>query len=256
MACTGDGAGVYGIGLGLPGLQAQFAAVRNADRNAVAIPDGISDDTAVLLTDNLPTGWCAARQSGVRPGGTVTVVGLGPVGLCAVMAALAMGAGRVLAIDPLPDRPAAAERLGAEGVSGDDVVTGVQDLIAGRKTDSVIDAVGSDDAIQCAIQLAAVGGSVAVAGVSGRSHTRASDDATLRDSDDAEVCVVLGAAGVTHTDPFGREPAPCPRAARVPPFRTAGWGGRLSSFRRPETWNSQDGIHRRRLITRCAAAQR
>ena len=165
MGCTGDGFGVYGIGIGLDGLQAEFAAVRNADRNVVAIPDDISDDAAVLLTDNLPTGWSAAREAGVRPGATVAVVGLGPVGLCAVMSAMVMGASRVLAIDPLPDRRAAAEKLGAEGVFADDVAGLVRELTAGRNVDAVVEAVGNDAAIRTAIQVAARGASVAIAGV-------------------------------------------------------------------------------------------
>ncbi len=165
MRCTGEGPGVYGIGVGLDGLQAQFAAVRNADRNVVAIPEGISDDAAVLLTDNLPTGWCSARQADVRPGAVVVVVGLGPVGLCAVMSAVAMGASRVLAIDPLADRRQAAEKYGAEGVYNDDVVAAVRELTRGRNADCVIEAVGHNATIETSIQLAAVGGTVAIAGV-------------------------------------------------------------------------------------------
>ena len=165
MGCSAGGAEVYGVGVGPEGLQAQFAAVRNADRNIVAISDSISDDAAVLLTDNLPTGWCAARQAGVSPGATVAIIGLGPVGLCAVMSAVTLGAARVLAIDPLPDRRALAEQCGAEGVFDDDVVGVIREITGGRNADSVIEAVGSDATIQTAIQIAAVGGSVSIAGV-------------------------------------------------------------------------------------------
>jgi alcohol dehydrogenase len=165
MGCTAGGAEVYGVGVGPEGLQAQFAAVRNADRNVFAISDSVNDDAAILLTDNLPTGWCAARQAGVSPGATVAVIGLGPVGLCAVMSAITLGAARVLAIDPLPHRRALAERLGAEGVFDDDLVGVIRETTGGRNAESVIEAVGSDTTIQNAIQIASVGGSVSIAGV-------------------------------------------------------------------------------------------
>lgn len=165
MGCTGGGAGVYGVGVGLDGLQAQYATVGNADRNVVVISDAIGDDAGVLLTDNLPTGWGAAREAAVRPGSTVAVIGLGPVGLCAVMSAVAMGAARVLAIDPLPDRRALAEKLGAEGIFADDIVSAIRDTTHGRNADAVVEAVGSATTTNTAIQVAAVGGSVALAGI-------------------------------------------------------------------------------------------
>jgi alcohol dehydrogenase len=165
MRCTNGGLRVYGIGVGLDGLQAEAAAIRNADQNVVAIPDTIGDDAAVVLTDSLPTGWCGARQANVARGATVAVVGLGPVGLCAVMSAVELGAARVLAIDPLSDRRETAEKLGGEGISGDDVVGLIRDITDGHNADCVIEAVGSDTAIETAVQIAAIGGSVAIAGV-------------------------------------------------------------------------------------------
>ena len=97
----------------LPGGQADLVRVPLAESTLVRIPNLVSDEEAILLADNLPTGWHAAQQAGIAPGQPAAVVGLGSVGLCAVVAALAMGAEPVTAIDPLVDRRDRAERLGA-----------------------------------------------------------------------------------------------------------------------------------------------
>lgn len=165
MGCLDGHGTTYGIGIGHSGLQAQYAAITGADRNLTRISDAISDDAAVVLTDNLPTGWNAVQQAEVRPGSVVAVVGLGPVGLSAVMSAVACGASRVLAIDPLPDRRAAAEELGGEGVFADDIVEAVRDLTDGHNADCVVEAVGAAPTITTSIGLAAVGGHLAIAGV-------------------------------------------------------------------------------------------
>ncbi len=95
-----DGPQVFGSGM-LPGGQATAVAVPAADFQLLRIPEGMDDDTALLLTDNLGTGWAGAKRADIPAGGTVVVLGLGAVGLCAVRSALALGAGRVLAVDPV-----------------------------------------------------------------------------------------------------------------------------------------------------------
>ncbi|HDK45280.1 MAG TPA: alcohol dehydrogenase, partial [Actinobacteria bacterium] len=97
----------------LQGGQAELLRVPLAEGTLVAVPEGISDEAALLLSDNFPTGWHAARRAAVRPGRAVAVVGLGSVGLSAVAAAKTMGADPVLAVDPVEDRRNRAERLGA-----------------------------------------------------------------------------------------------------------------------------------------------
>ena len=84
-----------------------------ADANAWRIPDGISDDQALMMTDALATAWFGVRNADVRPGGSVAIIGLGPIGLMAVESAWVMGAGVVYAIDPIPERRALAEVAGA-----------------------------------------------------------------------------------------------------------------------------------------------
>jgi alcohol dehydrogenase len=163
--CANPGeAGVYGVGHGLGGCQAELVAVPAADMNLVALPPEMTDDTGLVLTDNAPTGWYGARLARIAPGDTVAVVGLGPVGLMAVAAARIMGAARVLGIDLVPERRARAAALGAEAV-GDDPAAGVLRLTGGRLADVVVEAVGADATIELAMGLAGRGGRVSVVGV-------------------------------------------------------------------------------------------
>jgi threonine dehydrogenase-like Zn-dependent dehydrogenase len=158
--------GCYGIGdPALSGCQAEAVLVPRIDGNAARIPDGISPDQALLLTDNLPTAYMGAKNADVGPGRTVAVVGLGPIGLMAVESALALGAARVFAIDLVPERRAMAAALGAEAVDADDPVAFVKDATDGALTDGVIEGVGSDATIDLALALAGRGGTVSAFGV-------------------------------------------------------------------------------------------
>ena len=165
VGCTNPGeGGCYGLGHALGGCQAEAVAVPAADMNLVAIPGGMSDDTALMLTDNLPTARYGARMARVAPGDVVAVVGLGPVGQMAVASAFVMGASRVLAVDLLEDRRKRAVALGAEGVGGN-ALEEVFVLTAGRGADAVIEAVGADATINLAAALAGRSGRVSVVGV-------------------------------------------------------------------------------------------
>ena len=142
----------------LPGGQAERLRVPLAGSTLVPVPDVISDEEAVLLADNYPTGWYAAERAGVVPGRPAAVVGLGSVGLCAVAAALAMGAAPVMAIDPLPDRRDRAQRLGAHSVAPDDVGP-VRSFV------SVIEAAGTPAAQELAGGLVRPGGTLSIISV-------------------------------------------------------------------------------------------
>jgi threonine dehydrogenase-like Zn-dependent dehydrogenase len=128
------------------GLQAEKARVPFAHVNLFRLPDEISDDEAILLSDILPTGWFGADNAEIGEGDTVAVFGCGPVGLCAIAAAKLMGAGRVLAIDTVPDRLDEARKLGAETIDfeREDPVEVVLRLTDGIGVDRAIDAVGVD----------------------------------------------------------------------------------------------------------------
>lgn len=156
----------YGVSPQLPGSQAEALAVPCADLNLVGLPEGISDEAAVVLTDNAPTAWYGCRRARIRPGETVLVVGLGPVGLMAAQSAFAMGAARVLGADLVAERRAFAATLGVEPVEGEDQRGAVRELTAGRGPDVVVEAVGSDATIELALKSVRQAGRVSVVGVS------------------------------------------------------------------------------------------
>lgn len=168
LGCERGRSGCYGLSAILPGSQAEYVSVPAADGNLVAVPAGVSDDAALVLTDNAPTAWYGARRARIQPGDTVAVIGLGPVGIMAVVAAQVMGAGRVLAIDLVAERRAAAESLGAEPVDGDPRLA-VREMTAGRGVHAVIEAVGADVTIDLALKIAARGARVSVVGVNQNS---------------------------------------------------------------------------------------
>ena len=152
---------------GLQGTQAERALVPNADLVLRRIPDGMRDEIALFAGDVMGTGYHAVAEGDVRPGDTVAVLGLGPVGLCAVQTALAAGAGPVVAIDTVEDRLTVAKQFGATPVhlteqSPRDLV---KQLTAGRGVDLAVDAVGDPRALELAIRLARKAGTVVAIGV-------------------------------------------------------------------------------------------
>ena len=119
--CLNDKAAAFGTMPDLPGGQAEAMAVPFADLFALRIPEGVADEEAVLLTDILPTGYLGALRASIRPGATVAVIGLGPVGIMALQCAALFGPARILAVDQVPERLARAERLGAEPIDASSV---------------------------------------------------------------------------------------------------------------------------------------
>jgi len=166
--CEGGGMTVFGTTLGLPGGQAEALAVPKADAFAMVVPDGVTAEQAVLLTDILPTGYLAAERADISPGSVVAVIGLGPVGVLALQCCALFGPARVLAVDTVPDRLERAAALGAEPIdaSAGGGALGVLEATVGRGADSVIEAVGLDQTIADAVTCAAPGGTVSIVGVS------------------------------------------------------------------------------------------
>ena len=162
VACVNGGPRVFGTTPLLAGAQAEWIAVPAADTSLLRLPDGITPDQGLMLTDILPTGWFGAQLADVRPGSDVAVIGLGPVGLAAVMSSLTMGAARVFAVDPVPERRARAAALGA--ISVDPAGDPLRALTGGRGVDAVIEAVGRRSSIRAALDAVRVGGSVGVVG--------------------------------------------------------------------------------------------
>lgn len=128
------------------GLQAEKARIPFANVGLIKLPDEVTDEQAILLSDIFPTGYYAADIAEIRPGDTVAVFGCGPVGLFALLSAKLMHAGRIFAIDCHPDRLEAARDQGAEIINFDeeDPVESILRLTGGIGVDRAIDAVGVD----------------------------------------------------------------------------------------------------------------
>lgn len=155
----------YGLSHKLEGCQSEAIRVPVGDFNAALIPEGISIDQALMLTDNVPTAYFACLNADIAPGKTVAVVGLGPIGLMAVEAAFALGAERVFAIDPVAGRREIAAAMGAVVLHPDDALQTITEATGGRMIECVVEAVGADATIRSAIRLAAQEGTVSVIGV-------------------------------------------------------------------------------------------
>jgi threonine dehydrogenase-like Zn-dependent dehydrogenase len=128
------------------GLQAEYARVPYAHTNMVAIPPGVSDEQALMVSDIFPTAWFGARLAEVSAGDVVAVLGAGPVGQLCALSARIQGAGRVLIVDGNADRLENARLQNAETIdfNAEEPVATVKELTGGVGADRVIDAVGVD----------------------------------------------------------------------------------------------------------------
>ncbi|MET0459777.1 MAG: zinc-dependent alcohol dehydrogenase [Ilumatobacteraceae bacterium] len=135
----------------VPGGQAELLRVPQAQYGPIKVPHGPSDDRFVYLSDVLPTAWQGVEYAGIPAGGTVVVLGLGPIGSMACRIATHRGASKVIGVDLVPERLERARRHGADVLDlrtfDDDqqlVVEAVRELTGGRGPDAVIDAVGME----------------------------------------------------------------------------------------------------------------
>lgn len=128
------------------GLQAERARIPWAMTTLVKVPDAVTDDQAIMVSDVLPTGWFGARLAQVSEGDTVAVFGAGVVGQCAIASAKRQGASRVLVVDGIEERLDTARRQNAEPINfnTEDPVALIKELTGGIGADRVIDAVGID----------------------------------------------------------------------------------------------------------------
>lgn len=142
--------GIYGYSHllgGYAGGQAEYARVPYADVDHVKVPDDLTDEQVLFLSDIFPTGYMAAENCNIQPGDTVAVWGCGPVGQFAIKSAYLLGAERVIAIDRYPERLRLAhDEAGAEVLDDEDVdiYDALTDMTGGRGPDSCIDAVGME----------------------------------------------------------------------------------------------------------------
>ncbi|MDX6694380.1 MAG: hypothetical protein QOF02_1983 [Blastocatellia bacterium] len=142
-------AGIFGYSHltgGYAGGQAEYARVPFADVGPIKVPDGLTDEQVLFLSDIFPTGYMGAEMCDIKPGDTIAIWGCGPVGQFSIRSAFMLGAERVIAIDKFPDRLAMAEAGGAETINFDeqDVYETLMDMTGGRGPDSCIDDVGME----------------------------------------------------------------------------------------------------------------
>ena len=197
-----DDEGTSGIGwiFGhlINGTQAEYVRVPFAEGSLHKMPEGVSDEAAVMLSDILPTGFeIGVRNGRVKPGDVVAVIGAGPVGLSAMMTAGLYGASRIIAIDLDDNRIQQARGFGAtDGVnSGDadwrDVVLAMTD---GLGVDVAIEAVGMPATFQMATELIRPGGTAANVGVHGKSAELKLQDLWIKD-----IAITMGLVSATTT---------------------------------------------------------
>ncbi|MET8610338.1 zinc-dependent alcohol dehydrogenase [Streptomyces misionensis] len=162
---TGEGMGAALFGYtrlygAVPGAQAEYLRVPQAQFGPMKVPEGPPDDRFVYLSDVLPTAWQAVEYASVPPGGSVAVLGLGPIGDMSCRIALARGAEQVFGIDLVPERLARANRRGVKTYdlrAFDDektLIHAIQEATGGRGPDAVIDAVGTEAHGSAAAKLA------------------------------------------------------------------------------------------------------
>ena len=131
----------------VPGGQAELLRVPQAQFGPIKVPDGPPDHRYLFLSDVLPTAWQAVAYADVAPGGSLAVIGLGPIGQMACRIARHQGIDQVFGVDLVPERLAMAERHGVETVDAtaiDDVPEALRALTGGRGPDAVVDAVGME----------------------------------------------------------------------------------------------------------------
>src|SRR6201994_3609771 len=156
---------------GFSGGQAEYLRVPFADVGPIKVPDGLTDEQVLFLSDIFPTGYMAADFCNIQKGDTIAIWGCGPVGQFAIRSAFLLGAERVIAVDTVPERMALAQSAGATLIDfkKEDVYERIQELTQGRGADACIDAVGTDrpHVLRQAIQCCRNFGVVSIVGVYG-----------------------------------------------------------------------------------------
>ncbi len=171
--CLGGGGWI--LGHNIDGTQAEYVRVPFADTSTYLVPSGVADDEILMLADILPTSYEVGVLNGsVRPGDVVVIVGSGPVGLAAVVAARLYSPSHVVAIDLVDSRLDAAKQFGADVTinnSREDALAVVGKLTDGLGADVTIEAVGTPATFELAADLVRPGGHIANVGVHGSPAT-------------------------------------------------------------------------------------
>jgi alcohol dehydrogenase len=180
--CTGGGGWI--LGHLVDGTQAEYVRTPFADNSLYKLPDAVTDESALLLADILPTSFeVGVRNGRVSPGDTVLVVGAGPIGLAAIMTAQLYSPGRIIAVDPAASRRDAAKRAGADLTLSADEATpdAIRRLTRdGLGVDVAIEAVGIPETFELCAAAVRPGGHVANVGVHGRPAVLHLEDLWIR----------------------------------------------------------------------------
>jgi len=182
-ACTGGGGWIFGHLI--DGLQAEYARVPFADTSVYKVPPELDDEQVIFLADILPTAYEVGVLNGrVEPGDTVAIVGVGPIGLAAVLTARLLTPAHIVAIDVDDSRLERARELGADVAInnvGGSALAAVQQLTGGLGADVAIEAVGIPETFELCTELVRPGGRVANVGVHGHSATLHLETLWIRD---------------------------------------------------------------------------
>ena len=159
--------GGWRFGNKIDGAQAEYLRVPWAQANLAAIPDGVTDEQALMLADIASTGISGAESGGVRPGDAVAVFAQGPIGLCATAGARLMGAALVIGVDPDAHRRAAAQRMGADVTLDPTAVDVVAEIkrATGGGADVAIEALGTQQTFEQALRCLRPAGTLSSLGV-------------------------------------------------------------------------------------------
>ena len=161
--CSGGGSVLFGC-------QAEYYPVPFADQNTTKVPDGVSDEHAILISDILSTGFGAIERADLKFGQSVAVFAQGPVGLMATAGARARGAGMIIGVDTLPDRLEMSKKFGANhaiNAKEVDAHQKIMELTNGHGVDVAVEAVGTQPTFESATKAVRRGGTVSSVGVYG-----------------------------------------------------------------------------------------
>ncbi len=182
----------------IDGTQAEYTRVPFADNSLYKLPEGVSDEAAVMLSDILPTGFeIGVRYGRVKPGDVVAVVGSGPVGLAAIMTAGLYGAARIVAVDLDDNRLEMARKFGATDVvnSGSpDFIDEIMALTDGLGVDVAIEAVGIPATFDTCVKVIRPGGTIANVGVHGKPVELPLQDLWIKD-----IAITMGLVSCSTT---------------------------------------------------------
>lgn len=159
-------------GVGLHGAQAEYVRIPLADSTLLRVPQEVHAEEALLLGDILSTGYFCAEQAEIKPHGVYALLGCGPVGMMALLAARELGAQKIFAIDSIAERLQLAEKFGAEPIDlkENHAVESIRAATFGRGVDAALEVVGSPSAQRLALELVRPGGIISVVGVHTAPH--------------------------------------------------------------------------------------